>query len=63
MRQKKLSKRARGLARLTIGHSKLGQQISGILCLMYKKSKISIFNLKSKKIMEETKILKIKGRT
>ena len=58
-----LIRRARGLARLTIKHNKLGQQLSGILCLMYKKSKISIFSLKSKKIMEETKILKIKGRT
>ena len=52
MRQKKLSRRARGLARLTIGHSKLGQQISGILCLMYKKTGISIFYLQPKKIME-----------
>lgn len=55
--------RTRGLTRLTISHGKLSQYISSIFSPMHKETRGSIINLKTKKEVKNTKILKIKCRT
>ena len=50
-------------ARLTVKHIKLSKKILSILRLVNKKTKICVFNLKPKKVIQATKILKNKRGT